>query len=106
MLLQIDLEAYGKEIDFEQLEGLWRLIYTTALSSSGSSDLLQQKHSISDPSHFKRCLSDRRCADAGTSGHASKPVFAGQNRQHISKVWLLGVWAVSEHHQSQCAFYT
>ena len=29
--LQIDLEAYGQDIDFQQLQGLWRLIYTTAL---------------------------------------------------------------------------
>lgn len=28
---QIDLEAYGRDIDFQQLQGLWRLIYTTAL---------------------------------------------------------------------------
>ena len=34
-LLQIDLEAYGHEIDFEKLEGLWRLIYTTALDVVG-----------------------------------------------------------------------
>ncbi len=31
LLMQIDLEAYGSEIDYQQLEGLWRLIYTTAL---------------------------------------------------------------------------
>lgn len=29
--VQIDLEAYGRDIDHQQLEGLWRLIYTTAL---------------------------------------------------------------------------
>ena len=28
---QIDLEAYGRDVDFQQLQGLWRLIYTTAL---------------------------------------------------------------------------
>ena len=28
---QIDIEAYGRDIDFQQLQGLWRLIYTTAL---------------------------------------------------------------------------
>ncbi|DBA86378.1 TPA: hypothetical protein ACH3X2_005606 [Trebouxia sp. C0005] len=27
----IDLEAFGREVDFQQLQGLWRLIYTTAL---------------------------------------------------------------------------
>ncbi|DBA95563.1 TPA: hypothetical protein ACH3X3_013416 [Trebouxia sp. C0006] len=27
----IDLEACGREVDFQQLKGLWRLIYTTAL---------------------------------------------------------------------------
>lgn len=29
--VQIDLEAYGRDIEYQQLEGLWRLIYTTAL---------------------------------------------------------------------------
>lgn len=29
--LQVDLEKKGQDIDFQQLQGLWKLIYTTAL---------------------------------------------------------------------------
>ncbi len=29
--LQVALEAFCDEVDFQKLEGLWRLIYTTAL---------------------------------------------------------------------------
>ena len=31
VIVQIDIEAFGRDIDFQQLQGLWRLIYTTAL---------------------------------------------------------------------------
>lgn len=31
LVLQINIEAYGQEIDYQKLEGLWRLIYTTAV---------------------------------------------------------------------------
>ena len=29
--MQIDLEAYGGDIDYNKLQGLWRLVFTTAL---------------------------------------------------------------------------
>lgn len=29
--VQVTLEAFGKSIDYHQLQGLWRLQYTTAL---------------------------------------------------------------------------
>jgi predicted lipid-binding transport protein (Tim44 family) len=30
-MAQVAVEAYGTDIDYEQLQGLWRLRYTTAL---------------------------------------------------------------------------
>ena len=30
-LLQIELESFGSDIDYQELQGTWRLIYTTAV---------------------------------------------------------------------------
>lgn len=33
---QVELESFGSDIDYDQLEGTWRLIYTTALDVVGA----------------------------------------------------------------------
>lgn len=46
---QIDIEAYGQDIDFQQLQGLWRLIYTTALD-------VVRALSLSQHAKFTTCM--------------------------------------------------
>ena len=114
--VQIDLEAYGRDIDFEQLEGFWRLIYTTALDVVCPLSAICLQHVATWQIYImyvQRCLpvvttvyspSLFRLPGviAGASGHATKSILTSANRQYIPEIWLSRIWPLPEHHQSQC----
>lgn len=75
--MQVELEAFGGELDFERLPGLWRLLYTTAedvvrcqgsvqkpyflVASSQRNGMLWSQHNgcVAVKMHMRFCCSGR-----------------------------------------------